>query len=409
MISVHQLSVELWQRFDTPRASVQRKIQDLKIRLSQCTRPQVDFLRENGVIDSFRATTICLGDAVKLCDALKHSREKRGLSKHPLKPRDQRDGGKRRAEELWVLRLSAKKKNQDLDGSTVVDRCASIGSDEPPPTPSVAPPEIAARELGEVGSQSESPPPSDLVLEALLVADQQASLSSGEEHAVGLLLREEFSAASSSSYSTDTLKSLEALDLCAERSGRMATLRSQLSTSRIKSSSSGSTGNLCVQSSPRCHQHHHHRQNLHPPTPPTPMDHARATKRRSLSSRSALLNGHSVPQLTVTTPREASTSSYLHSPELLSEGEEEEEEVVVPRRELRRGVTSRGPGGIGRKRGRFKLFLSSDDDEEEEEVIVVKVECQSPGGDVKDKDKQATGEGEHEDVRCSKSCDSENH
>lgn len=84
-VCVHQLAVELWKRYDTPRVSVQKKIEELKIKLTHCTKEQIRVLRKASIIENFRATYVSLHDAEILCDALELSRKKRGLRKHALK------------------------------------------------------------------------------------------------------------------------------------------------------------------------------------------------------------------------------------------------------------------------------------------------------------------------------------
>ena len=102
-ICVHEISMALWEKFDTPRVSVQKKITDLGIHLHQTTKAQVEILRRERIIGNFRATMITVRDAEKLYDALEYSRRKRGLVKHILK-----DPGKRavRAEEFGARKLS---------------------------------------------------------------------------------------------------------------------------------------------------------------------------------------------------------------------------------------------------------------------------------------------------------------
>lgn len=85
VVCVHQLAVELWKRYDTPRVSVQKKITEMHLQLNNCTREQIHALRKAGIIGNFRATNLPLQDAELLCDALDFSRRKRGLEKHPLK------------------------------------------------------------------------------------------------------------------------------------------------------------------------------------------------------------------------------------------------------------------------------------------------------------------------------------
>ena len=79
LVSVHQLSAELWKQFRTPRTSVQKKIENLKISLLHCDREQVYFLRSHHVIEGYRATVITLKDAERLYDSMQRLQEKRRL------------------------------------------------------------------------------------------------------------------------------------------------------------------------------------------------------------------------------------------------------------------------------------------------------------------------------------------
>lgn len=102
---VHQVSVELWKLHDTPRVSVQKKIIDLGIRLLNCTREQIVWLRKAGIIQNFRATMISMADTERLYDALEQSRRKRGLQKHALKTRSLPGQRYMRAEEQRARKL----------------------------------------------------------------------------------------------------------------------------------------------------------------------------------------------------------------------------------------------------------------------------------------------------------------
>lgn len=105
---VHQVSVELWRLYDTPRVSIQKKIADLGIQLSNSSREQIRLLREAGIIQNFRATMISLRDTERLFDALEQSRRKRGLLKHALKVKAGPLQRSQRVEEKIFLRLSAR-------------------------------------------------------------------------------------------------------------------------------------------------------------------------------------------------------------------------------------------------------------------------------------------------------------
>lgn len=124
-ICVHEISMALWEKFDTPRVSVQKKITDLGIHLHQTTKAQVEILRRERIIGNFRATMITVRDAEKLYDALEYSRRKRGLVKHILK-----DPGKRgvRAEEYGARKLSRTVRhhqNGTPAGSSTLDAASS--------------------------------------------------------------------------------------------------------------------------------------------------------------------------------------------------------------------------------------------------------------------------------------------
>ena len=104
-VCVHQLSVELWKRYDTPRAAVQKKMEALKCKAEFCTKEQIRVLREKGIVDNCRATNISLHQAELLFDALETSRRKRGLEKHKLK------GAHRhlRKEEVKIRKMTLKR------------------------------------------------------------------------------------------------------------------------------------------------------------------------------------------------------------------------------------------------------------------------------------------------------------
>ena len=83
-ICVHQLSMELWKRYDTPRATVQKIIEKLNIQLQNFTKEQVLTLRKQGIVDGYRATAITVDEAEKVFVALEESRTRRGIKKHRL-------------------------------------------------------------------------------------------------------------------------------------------------------------------------------------------------------------------------------------------------------------------------------------------------------------------------------------
>ena len=81
-ICVHQFFVA---RYDTPRATVQKNIAKLNVRLHNFTKEQVRTLRKEGIVDGCLATAIRVGDAEKVFDALEKSRNmRRGITKHRL-------------------------------------------------------------------------------------------------------------------------------------------------------------------------------------------------------------------------------------------------------------------------------------------------------------------------------------
>ncbi len=107
-LSVHQLAIELWKAYDTPRVSVQRKINDLGIKIVISDRSMIRLLRAAGIIENFRATMILLRDAEILCDALDYSRKKRGLAKHALQSKHKPGERSTRREELSAKKFTEK-------------------------------------------------------------------------------------------------------------------------------------------------------------------------------------------------------------------------------------------------------------------------------------------------------------
>ena len=231
-VPVHQLSIELWRLFSTPRVSVQKKIRDLNIRPCSCTKEQVKLLRKHKIIGGFRATLISLRDAEKLCDALRLSRENRGLERHCLKPSSKAV----RTEEKWLRQFTARKKRDELSimttditgsfdeknaqtgheeggkGSVNVDECALIGGDNPP----------TLKQAEHEQAWREETPPVDLSprFYTLLVADSPTRLIEEEEicnHKVLKIVNE---------YCENWEQSVEISDSCMESIGRLGTLRS---------------------------------------------------------------------------------------------------------------------------------------------------------------------------------------
>ena len=129
---VHQISVELWRLYDTPRVSIQKKIIDLHIQLTNCTKEQIKMLRKAGIIENFRATMIALRDTERLYDALEQSRRKRGLLKHALKAKSNPSQRPLRMEEKRARRLKAKVKPLVCKEPTRVATCTCICNGEQP-------------------------------------------------------------------------------------------------------------------------------------------------------------------------------------------------------------------------------------------------------------------------------------
>ncbi len=248
-VAVHQLSAQLWKRFDTPRPSVQKKIEDLHISLLQCSRSQVEHLRRSGAIAGFRATIISVEDAERVCDELRRSREKRGLLKHPKIKRRKRSPRKGKMSSRMcaeggskpLKRDRAQKNRATIDSGQVevVDRCASFGnisSPPPPPTPSL----IVTPPVRNSPSQL-SPPDSltnissclNLPVDPLWVAGEKIKLDTcGGGHASSIVNDSQLSATSGEQSGED----LNALNLCvsAHKSHKMATLRSHLAARKEK-------------------------------------------------------------------------------------------------------------------------------------------------------------------------------
>lgn len=408
VVSVHQLSVQLWQRFSTPRVSVQKKIEELGIRLTRCDRSQVDFLRDNDVLHNFRATTISLEDAGRLCDALKRSREKRGLEKHPLKARARGpgsgggEGRRKRREERWLLARKNKMSSESVTRSSstsekVVDRCVLIG-DNPPPTPLATPPERAATPL--ITSESgKSPSPSGeslqeypVRLDTLLTAQEQGKLdiqiAEDCEHVIGVGFNDSTALgllSQNAQHISDTLKTLDALDLFVGGSTRMATLRSYLVSNNkdvgLKSSRSSTHISPSLSSSRRIDQNKLRllaRSHLSPPVNHT---HHNVSVEANVPKGSSPVK-RNIPIRIKRSPKSLS-SNYkrsLHSPELDVNECHEEEATGSGAAEVRRCGSGQE---LGRKGERF-LFLSSEDDEE--------VEAQGRNRKVAKQDKKIVGE-----------------
>jgi len=100
-VSVHQLSLYLWELFKIPRGSVQKKIRDLGITLYPCSREGVQVLRDQCVISAYKACQLTLREAELVFDAVKKSWLRRANSEK----RKQEN-----AEKRWLQKI----KNQGL-------------------------------------------------------------------------------------------------------------------------------------------------------------------------------------------------------------------------------------------------------------------------------------------------------
>ena len=219
-VSVHELSFQLWKRYDTPRVSVQKKIEDLGIPLLKCSRSQLTLLRQKGIVKGFRATAISFQDAETLCDALKRSREKRGLAKHPLKE------NRKVREEAWVLKMNDRGVRSKVlkAKEPLVDESALIGVGATPTptnwpcgtTVSLAGPPTSSSDCSSVGVQQ-------------VPAEKREFSATGHQH-----FRDSDKHGDLSCLLSLLPGGLEALDLCVGSSLNMATLRSYLSAGTSK-------------------------------------------------------------------------------------------------------------------------------------------------------------------------------
>ncbi len=187
-VSVHQLSLHLWRLFLTPRVSVQKKIEHLGIRLHQCTKEQVCFLRKHGAVEGFRATMITLHDAEMLYDALKFSRERRDSNKKAKS---------RGSVCKSIVRINKKTPADGEAGDSAivrdpsvefVDECASHRNSPPlkiplPPTPALSP----VTSIQDQGDEISGDP---IVLDTLLVAEAPIRLLSLYKQSVLKLLND---------------------------------------------------------------------------------------------------------------------------------------------------------------------------------------------------------------------------
>lgn len=227
-VSVHELSFQLWKRYDTPRVSVQKKIEDLGIPLLKCSRSQLTLLRQKGIVKGFRATIISFQDAETLCDALKHSREKRGLTKHPLKE------NRKVREEAWVLKMNdgGVKPKVLKAKEPLVDECAPIGV-EATPTPTNWP--CGSSTAGVLSLGASLPTASDCSsVRVLQVPAEEREFATRHQCLQGIV-KHGHGAVKDLKHSPAVLpRGLEALDLCVKGSLNMATLRSYLTAGTSK-------------------------------------------------------------------------------------------------------------------------------------------------------------------------------
>lgn len=103
-VSVHQLSLHLLELFKAPRGSIQKKIRDLGITLSNCSKESVLLLRDQCVIGSHKASQLTLQEAEKVFDAIQRSWERRTRS---VKKKQEL------AERRWLKKVGTKNKITD--------------------------------------------------------------------------------------------------------------------------------------------------------------------------------------------------------------------------------------------------------------------------------------------------------
>lgn len=169
-VCVHQLAVELWKRYDTPRVSLQKKIEELKLKLNHCTKEQIRIVRKASIIENFRATYLSLHDAEILCDALEISRKKRGLQRHPLKSA---------SADRSLRKEETRAKKMAFRQAMMAEQCSEPVADNETPTKiSVISNEGA---LNRVMVAKRGSPESTTERELLLQDDQQEKQSSAED------------------------------------------------------------------------------------------------------------------------------------------------------------------------------------------------------------------------------------
>ena len=181
-VCVHQLAVELWKRYDTPRVSLQKKIEELKLKLNHCNKEQIRIVRKASIIENFRATYLSLHDAEILCDALELSRKKRGLQRHPLKTtsadrsfRKEETRAKKMAFRQALMAEQCSQPVADSETPTVIDAISNEGA------------------LNRVMVAERGSPENTIESELHLQDDQQENQSSAEDDnsphtAIGTLL-----------------------------------------------------------------------------------------------------------------------------------------------------------------------------------------------------------------------------
>lgn len=137
-VSVHQLSLYLWELFKVPRGSVQKKISDLGFIIYSCTKEGVQLLREQSVISAYKASQVTLSDAERVFDAIQLSRRRREISER----RKQEHADRRWLQKVGNKRLDVVdgrgdtlgqvgKKGTEQNG---IEKCALYGESSPPTT-----------------------------------------------------------------------------------------------------------------------------------------------------------------------------------------------------------------------------------------------------------------------------------
>jgi hypothetical protein len=170
-ICVHQLSMELWKRYDTPRATVQKKIEKLNIQLQNFTKEQVLTLRREGIVDGYRATAITVDEAEKVCDALEESRTRRGIEKHRLYTKSEDRHFRREEVKINKAHLKRQLRLASCDSDVATRRCAGADEERGAPNRTVA--EATGSSLPLENGQAETSKPAFGIL---LVAEDSYQL-----------------------------------------------------------------------------------------------------------------------------------------------------------------------------------------------------------------------------------------